>query len=139
MKTFDVQSIEIKAPFVRSFEYIADPDNLPEWTEAFRAIGDGKAEMHTEKGSVTVDLLVTASREFGTVDWAMTFPDRAVATASSRLVENGLGSCVYSFVLKAPALPLEQLEGALEAQSRILRKELERLREILEASSISEA
>ena len=106
MKTFDVQSIEIKAPFARSFDYIANPGNLPEWTEAFKEIRAGKAEMRTENGSVLIDLLVTASREFGTVDWTMTFPDRNVATACSRLVENGPETCVYSFVLKAPAMPL---------------------------------
>ncbi len=118
MKTFDLPSIEIKAPFARSFDYIANPGNLPEWTEAFKEIRAGKAEMRTENGSVLIDLLVTAPREFGIVDWTMTFPDRNVATACSRLVENGPETCVYSFVLKAPAMPLEQLEGALTEQAR---------------------
>jgi hypothetical protein len=133
MKSFDVQSIEIKAPFGQSFDYIANAANLPEWTHAFKHVRSGKAEMRTEKGTVEVDLLVTASLEYGTVDWAMTFPDSKVATACSRLVENGPASCVYSFVLKAPAMPLEQLEGALEQQSQTLQKELERLRKILES------
>jgi hypothetical protein len=64
----------------------------------------------------------------------MTFPDRTVATACSRMVPNGNDSFIYSFVLTAPPLPLEQLEGALAAQSRILGEELERLRRILEAN-----
>ena len=29
MKTFDVQTIEIKAPFEKAFGYIAEPENLP--------------------------------------------------------------------------------------------------------------
>jgi uncharacterized protein YndB with AHSA1/START domain len=36
MTTFDVQSIEIAAPFSMAFRYIADPANLPEWTHAFK-------------------------------------------------------------------------------------------------------
>ena len=36
-------------------------------------------------------------------------------------------------------LPLEQLEGAIEQQSRILREELERLREVLETGSAQES
>jgi hypothetical protein len=62
----------------------------------------------------------------------MTFPDGSVARAYSRLVGNG-GKCIYSFVLMAPPVPLEQLEGALEQQSRILREELDTLRKVLEA------
>ena len=139
MKTFDVQSIEIKAPVGRAFDYIANVRNLPAWTQAFKSTRDGKAEMRTEKGAVEVDLRVTASREYGTIDWAITFPDGNVATACSRVVDNGPASCVYSFVLTAPPLPLEQLEGAIEQQSRILREELERLREIIETSDAREA
>jgi hypothetical protein len=139
MKTFDVQSIEIKAPVGQAFDYVANVRNLPAWTQAFKSTRDGKAEMRTEKGAVEVDLRVTASREYGTIDWAITFPDGNLATAWSRLVANGPPSCVYSFVLTAPPLPLEQLEGAIAQQSRILREELERLREILETSSAQES
>jgi hypothetical protein len=139
MKTFDVQSIEIKAPVGRAFDYIANVRNLPAWTQAFKWTRDGKAEMRSEKGAIEVDLRVTASHECGTIDWAITFPDGSVATACSRLVDNGHASCVYSFVLTAPPLPLEQLEGAIEQQSRILRGELERLREIIETSDAREA
>jgi hypothetical protein len=139
MKTFDVQSIEIKTPLGQAFDYVANVCNLPAWTHAFKSARDLKAEMRTEKGAVEVDLLVTASREYGTIDWAITFPDGSEATAYSRLVDNGPASCVYSFVLTAPPMPLEQLEGAIEQQSRILREELERLREVLETSSAQES
>ena len=40
--------------------------------------------------------------------------------------------CIFSFVLTPPPVPLEQLEGALEAQSRTLAEELKKLKEILE-------
>lgn len=88
--------------------------------------------MRTPGGEVTVDLDVRTSPEQGTVDWHMIFPDRSVATAFSRVVEMDRDRCIFSFVLTPPPVPLEQLEGALEAQSRTLAKELEKLKEILE-------
>src|SRR5262245_65373293 len=75
MRTFDVQGIEIQAPFDRSFTYVAEPRNLPEWTEAFRRVYDGRALMETPGGSVEITLAVESSREHGTIDWVMAFPD----------------------------------------------------------------
>jgi hypothetical protein len=39
--------------------------------------------------------------------------------------------CIYTFVLKAPPVPLERLEGALAEQSRILTTELATLVRLL--------
>jgi hypothetical protein len=88
--------------------------------------------MRTPNGEVMVDLKVEASPEHGTVDWRMTFPDGSVATAFSRVVEIDRDHCVFSFVLTPPPVPLEQLEGALESQSRTLAEELRELKRILE-------
>jgi hypothetical protein len=123
MNTFDVQSIEIAAPFSTAFRYIADPANLPEWTHAFKQVEDGRATLETSAGAVQVRLGVDASETHGTVDWTITFPDGAVSKAASRLVPHGTRS-IYTFVLEAPPVPLERLEGALAEQSRILTKEL---------------
>jgi hypothetical protein len=38
MRTFGLQSIEIKAPFAKTFSYISDAQNLPEWTSAFKGV-----------------------------------------------------------------------------------------------------
>lgn len=131
MKTFDVQTVEISAPFEKAFDYIAATRNLPEWANAFKTVTDGQATMETPEGSVEVDLKVNASREHGTIDWTITFPDKSVATAYSRVVANGSGKSIYSFTLMAPPVSLEQLEGALDAQSKILKEELSRLSAIL--------
>jgi hypothetical protein len=126
MRTFDVQSIELDAPFAAAFRYLADPANLPDWTHAFRAADDRRATLVTPRGVVEVGLRVDASEAHGTIDWTMTFPDGGAAKASSRLVPHG-DTTVYTFVLLAPPLPLEELEGALAAQSRILADELSTL------------
>jgi len=131
MKTFEVQATELKVPADQAHRYIADPKNLPEWTNAFKKVWDGRAAMETPDGSVEIGLGVEASPKHGTVDWIMTFQNGTVARAYSRVVSTGEQSCVYSFVLLAPPVPLEQLEGALEQQSQTLREELTRLRSIL--------
>ena len=133
MRTFDVQSIEIDSPTGKVFEYVADPAHLPEWTRAFESIVGRRAVLSTPDGTISIDLDVQASREHGTIDWAMTFPDGSVAKAFSRVVAGGSGRAIYSFVLLPPPVPLEKLEGVLEQQSRILGEELESLKRILES------
>ena len=127
MRDYDVQTIEIHAAYEAAFRYIADPRNLPAWTHAFRAVSDGKATLATGKGSIDIQLEVKAAHESGTVDWIMTFPDGAVGRAFSRLVDRG-DRTLYSFVLLAPPVPLEHIEGALAEQAKQLREELEVLR-----------
>jgi hypothetical protein len=131
MKTFDVQTIEINAPFDRVFGYIADAQKLPEWTSAFKSVSNGRAVMKTPNGAVEIKLAVQAARNQGTVDWIMTFPDLSVATAYSRVVAADKERCLYSFILLPPPVPLGQLEGALETQAHILRDEMARLGSIL--------
>jgi hypothetical protein len=135
VKNFDVQTVEISAQYDKTFTYIAEPGNLPQWTSAFKSVSDGHAIMQTPSGSVEVALTVNASYKQGTIDWVMTFPDGSVATAYSRVVEVGNQKSIYSFLLLPPPVPLEQLEGALEAQAQTLREELSRLCDILGGKS----
>jgi hypothetical protein len=131
MRDFDVQTVELAGPLERAFQYVADPATLPEWTHAFRSVANGRATLVTPKGSVEVRLVVRASLESGTVDWLMTFPDGSVGRAFSRLVPLDHARVLYSFVLLAPPVPLEQVEGALAEQAKVLRQELTTLQERL--------
>jgi len=131
MRHFDVQAIEIARPFEGAFRYVADPRNLPEWTHAFVSVSGGRAMLATAKGSVEVGLEVRASLEWGIVDWIMTFPDGIVGRAFSRLVPLDHARTLYSFVLLAPPVPLEQVEGALNEQAKVLTQELAALQERL--------
>ena len=69
----------------------------------------------------------------GTVDWRLVFPDGGVGIAQSRVTDTTRGTCIYSFVLNAPPVALERLEGALEAQITTLRSELATLKSLMEA------
>jgi hypothetical protein len=134
MESFKVESVRIKTAPEKAFRYIADPRNLPQWTHAFEGVLDGKAIMATPSGAVEVGLRVMASVSEGTIDWHMTFPDGSVATAYSRVVRESAEYSIYSFILMAPPVPLEQLEGTLNQQAHILREELAKLNTILSAA-----
>ncbi len=132
MQLFDVQGIEIHAPRETVFEFIRNPENLPRWAHAFTSVRDGEARLATPAGSVDVRLDVRADAHCGTVDWRMVFPDGAVGVAQSRVTETTRSTCIYSFVLHAPPVSLERVEGALEAQRVTLRSELSTLKRLLE-------
>ncbi len=133
MRHFDVQSVEIRAPYDRVFQYVADPKRLPEWTHAFKAVSGRRATLATPNGTVEIELGVKASRECGIVDWTLAFVDGSVARAFSRMIAPSSDRTIYSFVLLLPLVPLEQLEGELAQQSEILREELVTLRRRLES------
>jgi uncharacterized protein YndB with AHSA1/START domain len=132
MRMFDVQGIEIQAPRQRVFEFIRNPANLPLWAHAFQSVQDGTARLQTPAGSVDVRLDVLAHEDSGTVDWQMEFPDGSTGIAQSRVTETTRSTSIYSFVLHAPPVSLEQVEGALEAQRVTLQTELATLKRLLE-------
>lgn len=133
MRMHEVQSVELGVATARAFRFIADARELPRWTDAFAEVRSDRAVMRTANGEVEVGLRVAADASAGTVDWRMTFEGGAEAQAFSRVTPIDAQRCVYTFVLMAPPVPLEQLEGALEQQSRTLAAELVRLKRLLES------
>jgi hypothetical protein len=133
MRMFDVQGIEIRAPGKEVFEFVRVPENLPRWAHAFTSAGNGRARLETPGGAVDIALDVLANADAGTVDWRLEFPDGGIGIAQSRVTETTRGTCIYSFVLHAPPVALEQIEGALETQSRTLTSELTTLKALMEA------
>lgn len=133
MKTFDVQATLIDRPASAVFDYVAQPANLPKWTSAFTRADASSADMTTPNGTLSIGLETVANSDSRTVDWHMTMPDGSVGSAFSRVTPDGQGSAIYSFVLMAPPVPLEMLEGALSAQIETLGEELATLKAILEA------
>jgi hypothetical protein len=133
MPMFDVQGIEITAPAKKVFEFLRVPENLPRWAHAFVSAGKSRARLETPAGAIDIALDLAADAGAGTVDWRLEFPDGGVAIAQSRVTETTRGTCIYSFVLHAPPVALEQIEGALEVQSRTLQSELTTLKALMEA------
>jgi hypothetical protein len=133
MRTFDVQGIEIRASRSAVFDFVRDPHNLPKWAHAFQQANDKCASLKTPTGAVDIDLRTVSHNDAGTIDWELGFPDGFIGVAHSRVTETARGTCIYSFVLHAPPVPLEQLEGALDAQRMTLCEELAELKRLLEA------
>ena len=132
MRMFDVQGVEIAAPSATVFEFLRKPSNLPKWAHAFVTADDGRARLETPSGAVDVGLDVSANADAGTVDWRLSFPDGSVGVAQSRVTGTTRDTCIYSFVLHAPPVALEAVEGALEAQSATLTTELATLKSLME-------
>ncbi len=132
MKTFDVQSIGIAKPATTVFDFVSDPQNLPRWAKAFKRADSRSAELETPNGAVPIELETITHAAAGSVDWKMSFPDGTVGMAYSRITPNGADQAVYSFVLMAPPVPLEALEGALSAQMKTLSGELATLKRLME-------
>lgn len=134
MQLFDVQGVEIVATREKVFNFLQEAGNLPQWAHAFVSAEEGRARLETPAGAVEVGLRVVADAATGTVDWRLVFPDGGVGVAQSRVTETTRGTCIYSFVLHAPPVGLEQIEGALEAQRAILQSELATLKTLMERS-----
>ena len=133
MRVFDVQGIEIRAARDQLFKFVSDPRNLPKWAHAFKSADQERARLETPAGAMDIGLRTDANQLAGTVDWRLEFPDHSVGLAQSRVTETTGGTCIYSFVLHAPPVPLEQVEGALEEQSATLRQELAALKSLMES------
>ena len=134
MTMFDVQGVEIAAERDAVLKFVGQPRNLPRWAKAFTAADDRRARLQTPAGAVEIELTTSVNAAAGTVDWRMEFPDRSTSVAQSRVTETTRGTCIYSFVLHAPPVALEQIEGALDAQRATLRSELASLKSILESA-----
>ena len=132
MRMFDVQGIEIAAPRRKVFEFLREPANLPRWAHAFVSAGNGRARLETPAGAMEVGLEVTADADTGVVDWRLAFPDGSIGLAQSRVTETTRATCIYSFVLHAPPVALEQVEGVLDAQRAQLQFELATLKSLMD-------
>jgi len=130
IKTYDVQSIELSTSFNKALKFIANPRNLPLWTSAFKKADEDSALLVTPNGELQIGL-TTVVNGSGTIDWHMKMPDGAIGKAFSRLTELPNGNVVYSFVLLAPPVPIELVEGTLESQRKMLADELKNLERIL--------
>lgn len=132
-KNFDVQSIGINANPDKVFDFVADQKNDVKWALGFSEVTGDSAIMETPNGKMKVGLKTISDPTFRTVDTIMTMPDGSIAKAFSRVTENDNGkSSVYTFILMAPPVPLEELEGTLEEQKKQLAEELQLLKKILE-------
>ncbi|MBQ4805092.1 hypothetical protein J8L88_19665 [Aquimarina sp. MMG015] len=131
IKNHDVQSINLTTSTEKAFDYIANPLNLSKWTGAFKEADQESALLVTPNGELKIGLETKINKELGTIDWYMTMPDNSIGVAYSRVTAGPDNNAIYSFVLIAPPVPLEEVEGTLSAQIGQLKEELLLLQTIL--------
>ena len=132
-QNYDVQSIEIKVHPDEVFAFVADAKNDPRWSIGITEVDGNTATLETPNGEMKVGINIETDAQVRTVDTIMTMPDGSIGKAFSRVIENNGGkSSIFTFVLMAPPVPLEELEGTLEEQRKQLSEELKLLKSILE-------
>ena len=135
VKNYDVQSIDINSTPDLVYNFVAEPTNVPKWALGFSEVNEESAIMETPNGKMKVGMKMLSNSELRTVDTIMTMPDGSIGKAFSRVTENDNGkSSIFTFILMAPPVPLEQMEGTLEEQKKQLAKELLLLKSILESN-----
>lgn len=132
-KNFDVQSIAINVAPEVAYNFIAEPTNVAKWAIGFSEVNGQTALMETPNGKMKIGLKMEVDPSTRTIDTIMTMPDGSVGKAFSRITENDQGaSSIFTFVLMAPPVPLELIEGTLAQQKKQLAEELVLLKSILE-------
>ncbi len=130
-RNFEVLSIAIDSAYEKAFDYIANGDNLPAWTNQFVKVVGDQASFDTFSGIVDVTFEVHASREHGTIDTKLILPDGSSGWAYSRLMRNVEG-VIYAFTFVLPPMDEEALLQAHARQKANIEDELSRLKSILE-------
>jgi hypothetical protein len=127
-----VQSVNINSSADKVFSFISKPQNLPQWTAAFKYADEASAVLSSPMGDLSIGLSTKTNAEMRTIDWYMTMPDGTTGAAYSRIVEGPDKKAIFTFILLAPPGPLEKVEGSLKEQIMLLANELENLKKMLD-------
>lgn len=132
VKNFEVLSIGINCDYKKAFDYVANPDNLPKWTNQFVKVNQNSASFNMFNDVVEVTFETYANEELGTIDWKITFPDGNSGMAYSRLTRN-IEGVIYAFNFILPPLQEDDLKRAYATQKDNIENEIHKLKTLLEA------
>lgn len=126
------KTIQIRRPAADGFEFIADPQTMPQWAvhnvKAIRRLDNGRWEMSTPRGNAT--LVPHYERSSGILDHEFIDANEGVWHVSARIVPAGPSESVYVITLPKPdAMPTE----AFEAGMRQMDDELVALKRCIES------
>jgi hypothetical protein len=128
MKTATVTTV-VDAPQERVFDYMADPEHLPEWaTEFARDLRREGDDYKVRNGLGEFFFAIRADRATGVIDMYAGPTKDAMAVFPTRAVGLPDGTTAYSFTMfQGPGMPDE----LFDAQHASLRRELANLERIL--------
>jgi hypothetical protein len=127
----DTRTISIQAPADLVFDFLASPENLPQWAVGFcRSIRPGDDEhwlVETTQGDIPIRFVT--DRDVGTIDFHMWPAPGVEAIAFSRVVPNGEGTEYLFTQFQSAAMP----DDVFEQQVRALIEEMQVLKALLQA------
>lgn len=124
------KSVDLSVAPERAFAYLSDPMNWPRWAvvnmKSVRPRIDGWYETETRQGKGQLKML--ANKALGLLDHVWKDP-QASWTVPARVVPNSEGCTLMMTFFQPPVLD----DAAFEAAAQEVEKELNKLKEILEA------
>jgi hypothetical protein len=126
----DTQSVTLPADHTEVFDFLANPENLPQWAVGFcRSIRPDQDRWLVDTGHGEVPMRYIADPTLGVIDFHFTPALEVEAVARSRVVPNGDGAEYLFTQFQTPGMPDE----VFEAQRSTLADELEVLRMLFKA------
>lgn len=126
----DTQSVTLLVDHVEVFDFIANPENLPQWAVGFcRGIRRDMDRWLVDTGHGEVPMRYHTDAALGVIDFYFSPVPEVEVVTRSRVIPNGDGSEYHFTQFQAPGMPDE----AFEAQRTTLADELEVLYRIFKA------
>lgn len=130
------KTIQIGRPVGDCFQYIADPETMPQWAihnvKAIRRLDGGRWEMDTPRGKAS--LAPRYERANGILDHEFIDASEGVWRVSARIVSAGPSESVYMITLPKPdAMPADAFEAAMN----LMDDELAALKHCIESRPAS--
>ena len=126
----DTQSVCLPADHTEAFDFLANPENLPQWAVGFcRSIRRDADRWLVDTGHGEVSMRYVTDATLGVIDFHFSPAPEVEAVARSRVVPNGVGAEYLFTQFQAPGMS----DAVFEAQRATLADELEVLRRFFRA------
>lgn len=122
-------SVTINRPAAVVYEYVRNPENLPEWAEGFvEAVWQVNGQWVAESSMGTLGIRFEEENDFGVLDHVVTLPQGTEVLNPMRVFANGDGCEVLFTVFKSPDAADKEFVDDMSA----VYSDLFRLKEIME-------
>jgi ketosteroid isomerase-like protein len=135
MTTIVTKTVQIGRPVADSYDFIADPETMPQWAihnvKAIRPLEGGRWEMQTPRGAAI--LVPRYERHGGILDHEFIDASEGVWKVCARIVPTGPSESVYMITLPKPdAMPAQ----AFEVGMGLMDEELAALKACIESRPV---
>lgn len=127
-------SITINRPSSEVYHFVSNPENLPQWAAglADTTLKKSGNEWLTNSPMGQIKIKFTDKNSYGVIDHDVTLPNGEIVYNPLRVIKNSFGSEVI-FTLFQRA---QMTDDEFKKDSELVRKDLEKLKSILEHGTI---